>query len=291
MKAILLFLSSLLLFISCKQESSIDLESGSSLKLKANGLSYKDVDLLINGEKGKLKVFDFGDELAIRLNDVEGLKRVNGACFPGVSMLVLNEQKDTVLFYDDLFAGEEGEKENPIALIAKLKLADPIYSNKIHTMKLHFWDKKGNGTIDVEMEFSVKSNENIKVKARDLMYDEVYLVNPQNSDIIKNSYTDSSVIVLNIEGLKGFKQTEEDKIFPCLSINVKNKKGEIVFESPNILQDYFETGIDPVAVNDRIFFSLDERFTIPQNDLVIHAVLFDKLSDANLIIDVNLRKQ
>lgn len=291
MKNYVLCLGLFLLVFSCKYETKVDPESGSQIRVKSDGLSYKDVEIDVNGKKSELKVFNYGDELTLRFINVEGFTRQNGKIYPGLKLLVLNKQGDSLLYHEDMYAEEDPIGLDPVTLTASLVAANPIRTGEIVIAKLDFWDKKGKGKMHVDFEFSTKSNDNLVIKKKKITYDEIYIFSEKNQRVVSdNAYDQEDMLYFIMEGLEGFKE-ENGVVFPCLMLEVKNENDEIVLKEDNILEPYFEDGVSKESVKAKIYFGLGRKALRQGKKLTIHAVLVDKISDASLIMDTEIRNK
>lgn len=288
MKNYVLCLGLSLLAFACKYETKIDPESGSQIRVKSEGLSYKDVEIEVNGKKSELKAFNYGDELTLNFINVEGFTRQNGKIYPGLKLLVLNKQGDSLLYHEDMYAEEDPIGLDPVTLTASLVAANPIRSGEIVTAKLDFWDKKGKGKMHVDFDFSTKSNDNLVINSKKITYDEIYIFSDKNQRVVSdNMYQEDDMLYFIMEGLEGFKE-QEGVIFPCLMLEVKNEKDEVVLKEDNILEAYFEDGVSKENVKAKIYFGLGRKALQQGKKLSIHAVLVDKISDASLILDTEI---
>ncbi|MCE3295971.1 MAG: hypothetical protein K0R65_1685 [Crocinitomicaceae bacterium] len=288
MKKYIFYFSIALLAFSCQNEIQIDPESGAQIKVQSEGLSYKDVEIEVNGKKSELKVFDYGDEITLNFVNVEGFIREKGKIYPGLKLLVLNKQGDSLLYYDDMYADQDPVGKNPVTLTASMIAAKPMRTGEILRAKLDFWDKKGKGKMHVDFEFSTKSNDNITVKSQKIEYNEIYIFSEKTGRVITdNQYDNDDMLYFILEGLKGFNE-QNGVIYPCLMLDVKNEKGEIILHQDNILQAYYEDGVSKDAVEEKIYFGLGSKALTQGKKLSIHAVLVDRISDASLIMDTEI---
>ncbi|MGV3632181.1 MAG: hypothetical protein ACO1O6_13310 [Bacteroidota bacterium] len=291
MKNYLLYLTLALLAASCKYETKIDPGSGSQIRVKSEGLDYRDVEISVNGKKSGLKVFDYGDEITLRFVNVEGFKRVGGKIYPGLKLLVVNKAGDSLLYYDDMYDGEDPVELDPVTLTASIVAANPMRTGEILTARLDFWDKKGSGKMHVDFEFSTKANDNIAIKAKKLEYDEIYIFSNKKQRVVSdNTYENDDMLYFILEGVKGFKE-QDGIIFPCLMLDVTNEKDEVILHEDNILQAYFEDGVSKENVETKIYFGLGSKALQQGQKLRIHGVLIDKISDASLIMDTEITRK
>lgn len=285
-----LFCSALILSVlSCKHESKTDAGPGAQIQVVSEGLSYNEVTVSVNDEKSELKVFNYGDKITLNFVNAEGFERVGGKIYPGLSLIVLNKQKDTLLYYEDMYEDKPGIGMDPVTLTADLVAANPILSGEIVTARLDFWDKKGKGKMRVNFQFSTKSNDNLEIKTKRLSYREIYIFSEKDQRVISDNRYDKAddMLYFIMEGLEGFKE-QDGMVFPCLMLEVTDENGETVLKEENIFADYFETGATPEDVGQKIYFGLSRKVLGKGSKLKIHAVLVDKISDASLILDTEI---
>lgn len=266
---------------------------GDQLKVNSKGLDFKEVSIYVNGEKDQMKVFNYGDEIELRFDGVEGFTQVGGKVFPGLKIAVLNQKQDTVFATDDLYSAEaaKGIDFKKLLLYAKLTLGDPMFSGELLTAKMHFWDKKGTASMDVDFEFSSKSNEFLEIKKRNLNYREVYLYSQKLDKVIAdNHYMKGDKLYFFFQGLNGFKENA-GLIYPCLSIEVKNERDEVILKLDNLLEQYYEIGVEPDLLEESLYFSINEEASASAEKLKIHAVLLDKLSSNSIIFNSTLESR
>lgn len=266
---------------------------GDQLKVNSKGLDFKEVSIYVNGEKDQMKVFNYGDEIELRFAGVEGFTQLGGKVFPGLKIAVLNQKQDTVFATDDLYSAEavKGIDFKNLLLYAKLTLGDPMFSGELLTAKMHFWDKKGTASMDVDFEFSSKSNEFLEIKKRNLNYREVYLYSQKLDKVIAdNHYMKGDKLYFFFQGLNGFKENT-GLIYPCLSIEVKNERDEVILKLDNLLEQYYEIGVEPELLEESLYFSINEEASASAEKLKIHAVLLDKLSSNSIIFNSTLESR
>ena len=223
------------------------------------------------------------------MKDIEGLTESNGKRYPGMSLTVMNTEKDTLFFLEDMYADLNGTNKFPLTMFAKLIAANPIHSNTPLLGKIHVWDKKGTGTMDLDFSFTTKPNATIQAKAKKLTYKELYLFSTKENKVIpRKTFPIDDNVMFIIEGLEGFK-VENDRIYPALQIQVKNENNQVVLDEENLFKGYAADGVDPADLKERIYFNINTVGT-SYKELKVHAVLVDLKSEAALMIDAELFK-
>lgn len=152
----LIYLTFLIIILnSCNQSVNKDLITGASSR--GNGIGCDDVFIEVNGNIKKTNEFIYGDKVNFLFNNISGLKYVDGKVFPGLSMYIVKNKKDTLLSADDLFKNlKDGTDLSPLQLKAKLTARLPHKNNEKYQVLIKIWDKKGTGTFSYEMPFIVK---------------------------------------------------------------------------------------------------------------------------------------
>ncbi|MFN5418179.1 MAG: hypothetical protein ACK5B9_14070 [Flavobacteriia bacterium] len=277
-----------LILNSCQNSVETNLSSGNSIKLSSEGMTCEEVEILVNGEKRDLEEYQYGDKISLNFINVEGLKRVGGKAFPGLKLLITNIKGDTMLFLKDVYENTEGQKFDPMTLVADITAANPMFSGNKFLANLDFWDKKGDAKLHAEFRFSTNSNELIGVKSKNISYKEIYIYSEKNQKVISdNLFENDDKIYFILEGLEGFK-VQDGLVFPGCMIEVKNKAGEVILHEDNMLQLYYDNGINFENVYEKIYFSLNDVALKSSNELFVHALFIDRLSDAALTMDTKI---
>ena len=289
MKFIILFNLVICLFLSsCQSSIETDLNSGNSIKIESKGMTCKEVQIFVNGEKRDLEEYQYGDKISLNFINIEGLKRVGGLAFPGLKLLITNIKGDTMIFAEDMYENNGGQKFDPMTLVADITAANPMFSGEKYLAKIDFWDKKGDAKLHAEFRFSTKANELIQVKNKKITHKEVYIFSEKNQQVVSdNAFENDDKIYFILEGIEGFK-IQDGLVFPGCMIEVKNKAGEVVLHEDNLLQQYYDNGINYENIREKIYFSLNDVALKSSEELTVHAILIDKLSDAALVLDTKI---
>jgi len=278
----------LFILIACStSEKNADIPK--FIQVQSKGLSTSKVEVKVEGSTVHSNIFDYGSEIEFVLKDIEGLTESNGKRYPGMSLTVMNTEKDTLFFLEDMYADLNGTNKFPLTMFAKLIAANPIHSNTPLLGKIHVWDKKGTGTMDLDFSFTTKPNATIQAKAKKLTYKELYLFSTKENKVIpRKTFPIDDNVMFIIEGLEGFK-VENDRIYPALQIQVKNENNQVVLDEENLFKGYAADGVDPADLKERIYFNINTVGT-SYKELKVHAVLVDLKSEAALVIDAELFK-
>lgn len=277
-----LFFAFLIIFLTfaCDTKKSVHKDLITGLSTEGDGLSCEEVKILSGDKTIQRNSFIFGEEITFNFSNIEGFKESNGNIFPGMSIIVSDRNKDTVIKADDVYEKySDGISLTPATLKADLTLARPIHSGNSYSLFINIWDKKGDGKFSAELNFEVKPNENIKAARHNCNYDELYLLSDRNKKvIIDNVINFDDNIYLIFEGVKEFSETD-NKIFPGLSLEIKDGKNEVVLFDEDLFKDYESSGIDADSFKDRVSANFWFNGSEANNPLKLTAKLWDKSSD------------
>lgn len=277
-----LFFAFLIIFITfaCDTKKSVHKDLITGLSTEGDGLSCEEVTILSDDKSVQRSSFYFGEEITINFKNIEGFKGKDGKIFPGMSIVISDKNNDTIIKSDDAYQKySEGISLSPVILKSELTLARPIHSGKNYSLSINIWDKKGSGKFFAEMNFDVKSNEKINVTKQNCSYDELYLFSDNKQKVITdNVITFGDDIHLIFEGVKGFSETD-NKIFPGLSLEIKDGKNEVVLFNEDLFKEYENSGIDADSFKDRVSANFWFNGSEANNPLKLTAKLWDKSSD------------
>ena len=90
---------------------------------------------------------------------MSGFNKENGKTFPGMSMKIVANQKDTIADFPDLLADlKNGTDLNPLTLNASFTTVPEYFdTTKKYKLYVKIWDKNGDGTFSYELPFTVKN--------------------------------------------------------------------------------------------------------------------------------------
>lgn len=278
------------IFNACEFKQSFNKDLTTGAYSRGDGIGCDDVKIQINGEVENRNKFDYGEKVNFIFNDITGLKRENGSVFPGLSIFIVQNEKDTVLQHQDLFANmEDGTDLSPLQLQANFTSALPNENNEKYQVLINIWDKKGKGTFQYELPFLVKKNELLNIDASNIDYTNIYLWDEtQKSVVVKKEVSVQSTLILILEGLDGL-EVVENKVFPSFTIDIIDNNGNEVLSNSNILEQYRETGVEPDAFkNGQLPVTI--TFTSGQinNPCKLKASLKDLNSERSIVITSEL---
>jgi len=277
-----------LVFSACNFSKSINKDLVTGATSKGDGLSCNDISIQINGKIEKRNTFTFGENVNFVFNNISGFKQENGKAYPEISMLVIKKENQMVLSQLNLLNLIEGTNLSPLQLRANLIINFPYQNNEKYEVKITIWDTKGDGKFTYNMPFTIKGNENLKIKATAISYQSIFLWNENKSHMIfDNKMNAKEKYALVLEGIDGLK-VENGKVFPELSLMLTDAKGNIIIANKNLYSNLpngldatkLTTGQIPIVLtfNDGEFF----------NPYHLNVVLKDTKSDKSLIIETEL---
>ncbi|WP_053976613.1 hypothetical protein [Mangrovimonas xylaniphaga] len=275
---------------ACQFNQSVNKDLITGAYSRGNGIGTSDISIEINGTIDNRNSFIDGEKINLIFNDVTGLNKEDGKAFPGMSMLVVKNATDTILNHTDLFADlKDGTDFSPLMLQANFMAALPHGNNETYKAFLKIWDKKGTGTFEYELPFSVSKNEILEISENHIQYSDIYLWDDTDKlVVVDESLNVKNKFVLILEGLEGFKEVE-GKVHPALSIEFTDSKGTPIIRNENILEAYTLEGIDATQFRENQL-PITLSFTPGQlnNPFQLKASLSDLNSDSSLYITSEL---
>jgi hypothetical protein len=168
---------------------------------------------------------------------MQGFQRKNGEAFIGMRLLVLSKEGDTMIYNPDLYAEYDTPiKQTVLQLSATITAGRPMYSGGAYTALVHIWDKKGKGTFDATLNFTLKANKYIQTETSGISYKEVYLFNEETEKVITdNRVPENEQIRIVFLGLKGFHAEEDSCSLGCSMIATSNS-GRELFQAGDVTE-------------------------------------------------------
>lgn len=290
MKKSIFVLLLILLTFSCDTRKSAHKDLITGLSTSGDGLSSDTVLVLVENQKAISSSFPFGSEVSIEFKHIEGFNSVNGNVFPGMSIFVVDEDKDTLLKETDVYNeySSSGINISNPTLYADLTLARPIHSNKKYNLFINIWDKKGEGKLSADMNFEVTPNDKIIIEKNNCEFDEVYLYSEKLKKVINDNVIHfGDNIHLIFEGVKGFNETD-GKIICGLSLEIKDNKNETLLFYEDLFKDYESAGLSVNDFSDRVSANFWFNGSEANNPLSLNAKLWDKSGDGYIIAQTKL---
>lgn len=284
----LLFLT--LIFSACNSNSNESKDAVTGAISIENGLSCKAINIKINEVAEKRSTFKVGESVVLAFNGIEGLTRVEGSAFPGISMLILKNGKDTILSEANLLNDlKSGIDLAEIQLKASLFTDVPYQNDENYTAYVKIWDTKSDKDFSYELPFKVEKNDLLKIEATTITYSNIYLWNNSKKEVVFNkniNKLDSYVLIL--EGIDGLKATEE-KVFPSISIKMTDKDGVEILSNPNLLSSFEAIGLPAERLqNNKLPVALAFSDGVIYNPCQLEVVIKDLKSDGQVTIKTEL---
>jgi hypothetical protein len=261
----------------------------SGLQTKGDDLTCDDVYLSVNNEKTSKTTFIYGQKFRMNFTDIKGFKGENGYVFPGMQIFITDRSGDPVLRSDDLYQKySDGLNLSPLLLHADLTAASPISSGNEYTLIVNIWDKKGKGTFTGEVDFKIVPNEYLKIDAKGVTFDEIYLFSQDRSAAIpdnKIKFNENNSLIF--EGLTGFKE-ENHRVFPGMSLKARDNDNNEILNYDDLLIDYGDSGLS----GSDFYSGVSSSFTLNTGEYKtpVHftVTVWDKKSDAKITVEAEL---
>jgi hypothetical protein len=220
---------------SCQFNKSVSANPVIGLTTTGDGLSCSGVTLTNSEGNMNRNEFIYGEKLEIHFNDMEGFTLKGREAFPGMALTIVTKEGDTVLHNKDVYADYPDKIElSPLALTAFFTAANPLRSNRSYRLSIHIWDKKGKGTFDASLNFSVRQNPALKHRATHVKYGEIYLFDRQaNAAVTTGRIAPEREVFLLFEGLNGFKE-ENGKSDVVIEMHAKDNLGRVIIDEKDL---------------------------------------------------------
>ena len=267
-------------FHSCNFAQSINKDLATGLVTRGNGLACDDVYLSTDKENIKRSTFIYGETIYLNFSSIEGFNRQGESAFPGMQLVVVSHQGDTVLYQNDLYETyAEGMVFSPLKLNSKITVADPIHSKGEYSLFVNIWDKKGDGTFKATLDFTVIPNDKIEITNNQISFSEIYLYSQQEGIAITSDGVGfNETIYILFEGLEGF-HIESGNVFLGLSILIQDADGNVILKEEDLMGD---AGISYEDIHSQ----LAPNFILTGNEISnpVHCEIFiwDKKSMASI---------
>lgn len=234
-----------LAFSACEFHQSVNKDLTTGAYSRGNGIGCDEVKIQVHGKFENRNKFIYGEKVNLFFNNVSGLIKKNGKVYPGLSLFIVNNKKDTVMKHSDLFAEmKKGTGLSPLQLNAHFVSTLPCENNEKYKIFIKIWDKKGDGTFHYELPFSVEPNELLTIRSQNMDYSNIYLWDETEKLVVVNKkVSPENEFILIMDGLNGL-EVIDNKVYPSFSIEIIDKKGNRILSNANILDKYKEDGLD-----------------------------------------------
>jgi len=224
-------------------------------------------------------------------NNVSGLTNVDGKSYPELSMRIVKNEKETVFSDSNLLENlSNGIDLSPLQLQASFVSALPHENDEKYKVFVEITDKKGEGTFNYELPFTVKENDLLDVKSNGVEYSAIYLWNETlKQHVVDNNVNGEHLFILILNEIEGL-ELINDKVFPAFSLDLTDSKGNKILSYPNLLSVYETDGVNPIDLKSQ--FTAKLTFTKGQinNPYRLTVKLKDKNSEkeVNISTDLNI---
>ncbi|TRX59992.1 hypothetical protein FNH22_08025 [Fulvivirga sp. M361] len=275
--------------ISCEFNKSVNKDLITGLVTKGDELSCESVYLSDGLDKINRSSFVYGEKIYLNFNDIDGFTKDGDNAFPGLQLLVLGMNRDTVMYNNDLYKNNrDGFDISPLLLQSNITVAKPIHSGNEYTLFVSIWDKKGKGTYKAEMDFDVISNNQIKVENNSISYAEIYLFSQERNAVITGNEAkfDENIFMI-FEGLEGF-SIEDGKAAIGLSIKGKDSEGKVILNEDDLIGDL---SIVASELKNRLAPNFIFSGSDIKNPVTCEVTIWDKRSDNRIkaLIALNIK--
>ena len=229
---------------ACNFNQSVNKDLTTGAYSRGDGIGCGSIEMQVNGNQETRNVFIYGEKVFFTFNDVSGLTKKGGKAFPGMSLLIIKNGKDTVVSHADLLADvKQGTDLVPLQLQASFIANLPFDNQDKYKVHIRIWDKKGKGTFSYEMPFTIQENKVLQIKSRDVSYNRIYLWNESLKQVVTHKKLNAkNTYILILEGLSGMEEVD-GKVYPAFSIDIADRKGNRILSNPNVLEPYATTGV------------------------------------------------
>ncbi len=279
----------LVALISCQFSKSVSTDLITGAHSKGDGLSLDKIIIEVNGKDENRNDYIFGEDVNLVFENVNGLIKIDGKVFPGLSLLILKNEKDTILSSPDLLTNYDiGTDLSQLKLNAKFNIAFPSKTDDKFKVYVKIFDKKGKGTFKYELPFTVKASNLLTIKNNGLTYSNIYLWNETlKQPVLNKEISADHLFILIIEGIGGMKENN-GKVFPVLGLDISDKRGNKLISSPNILNSIEAEGIGAKDLKEQVVAKITFNKGFMNNPCKLIARLSDKNSSKEITIETDL---
>ena len=282
---VFVFLCFTCLISSCNFNKSINKDLITGMTTRGDGLSVEEVYITIHEEETSETSFVYGEMFHINFNDIQGFVEVEGEVYPGMELTVLETNRDTVLHSKDVYANQNGVSHNPLLLLSKLTVANPMKSNASYELHIRIWDKKGEGSFSAELDFDILPDEKINTMANGITADNIYLFDDLTRSVITNGQVKfENKVFMIFENIDGFK-TENGMAHLAMRMKALDAQGQLIYHNDDLLNNR------PNSVSD-INKQLAASLVFPRGELTNPVTwlveIWDRKSNANLTSEIKI---
>lgn len=289
MKTTLSLLLALAIITSCNIKKSYNKDLNTGAVSIGDGISVGSTSKEVNGNISSKTTFVYGEKVDFIFDNVEGLTNINGKVFPGLSIYIVQNGKDTLMQSDDLLTEfDNGTDLTPLKLNAHFLSILPYNNGEKYMAYVNIFDKKGEGTFRYEFPFEVEANKYPDVKLNNASYNEIYLWDETTKLVISDGNINiNNQLALIIEHPDGFKEVD-GRIYATMPFEIVDRNYRAIIKTEDVLglgtdgadANTFKTGQIPVTFN----FTPGEI----TNPCYLKSTLIDRNSDSRIEISAEL---
>lgn len=270
---------------SCQFNQSVNKDLITGAYSRGNGIGVDNIIIKVNGETDNRNEFVFAEKVNLIFNNVSGLTNLEGKTFPGLSMRIIKNEKDTILLNPNLLKSlNDGTEIKPLQLHANFVTALPHQNNEKYKLLIEIWDKKGDGKFNYELPFTIKQNNLLKITSNEIDYSTIYLWNETlKQPVFDNAMSFDHLFILILDGIQGLDIVDE-KVFPIFSLDITDNEGYKLLSNPNLLSAYEKEGINPEDLKSQI----TAKFSFSKGKISNPCRLTAKLKDKNSSKEINI---
>lgn len=281
-----------LLFFGCQfnQSAQTDFDTGASSS--GVGISVEDIRIEVNGKTAKSTNFTYGDKIDIVFNMVNGLNELEGRTFPEMSLDIVKNDTDTIISHPRLLKHlQNGTDLKPILLTAFFNVAISPKGDNNYKALVKIRDRKGDGSFNYELPFTVKPSDLLKISSNDLDYSTIYLWDDTSKRVVNDQKVNvDNTYILILEGIDGLEEVNA-KVYPIFALDLRDAGDNIILSEPNIFAAYVQTGVAPELVKEQISATITFTNGNALNPCKLNAIIKDKHSNRHINITTELKLQ
>lgn len=273
---------------SCQFNQSVNTDLTTGAYSRGNGIGIDDVNIEINGKIEKRNEYVFGEKVNLIFNNINGLTKTENKTFPGLSMYIVKNEKDTVLSNPNLLKNlDNGTNLFPLQLQANFRTALPYQNEEKYKVFVSIWDKKGDGKFTYELPFTIKENDLLDIENKGIEYSKIYLWNEtRKQPVFDQNVSSEDLLILILDDISGLELSNE-KVFPIFSVELIDNKGNKIISNPNLLSNYENEGVNPEDLKSQ----LTAKLTFTKGEINNPCKLIVKLKDKNSEKEINIRTE
>ena len=284
----------ILILSACELNQSVHKDFITGAYSKGDGIVCNDVKIKINGKVENRNSFVYGEKVSFIFNEIHGLTKIDGKVYPKLSMCVMKNEQDTVLYNANVIGDSQGGTDlSSLQLEGHFICTLPYESNEMYKIYVTMSDEKGDGHFTYELPFSVKENDKkvLQINSSDLTYSDIFLWNETKKQIVIDGTIDTeNTLILGLEEIDGL-EIVKGKIYPVFSIHITDNKGNKILSEPNLLSEYQNSGIEYNTSKNSLHFEITVSPEEINNPYKLEASLNDLNSDRRIDIEGNLEVQ